>query len=225
MKTISLICTVHEECGFASASALHAILEHLRPEVIFFEAPADAFDDYIITGTRGNLESASIRRYRENNDVEVVPVDLPTPEAHFFGKQKEFSQRVESKSTDYRRLMLWNTNYICDYGFPYLNSEHSTKMWSDIYADIRTTVKFINEQKVTEYFELWERTNDLRENEMMRNISQYCGEHSFERAVFLIGAAHRKSIIEKSRGMYCASGLGVQWDFAYYENQIGDRRA
>ena len=225
MKTISLIGTVHEECGLASASALYAILEHLRPVVIFFEAPADVFDEYIITGTRGNLESTSVRRYRENHDVEVVPVDLPTPEARFFGRQKEFSQRIEGKSTDYRRLMLWNTNYICDYGFPYLNSEHSTKMWSDIYADIRATVKIISEQEITEYFELWKMTNDLRENEMMRNISRYCGEHSFERAVFLVGAAHRKSIMEKSRGMFCASGLGVQWDFAYHENQIGDRRA
>jgi hypothetical protein len=213
---------VHEECGVASASALHAILEHLQPEVIFFEAPADAFYEYIITGTRGNLESTSIRRYCENKDVEVVPVDQPTPEALFFGKQKEFSHKIADKSTDYRRLMLWNNNYICDYGFPYLNSEHSTKMWSDIYADIRSTVKIINEQEVTEYFELWERTNDLRENEMMRNISKYCGKNSFERAVFLVGAAHRKSIIEKSRGMFCASGLEVQWNFAYYENQVGD---
>lgn len=214
MKTISLICTVHEECGFASASALYAIIEHLKPEVIFFEAPADAFHEYIITGTQGNLESTSIRRYRENNDVAVVPVDLPTPEARFFGKLKDLTQRVEGKSRDYRRLMLWNTNYIRDYGFPYLNSEHSTKMWSDIYADIRTTVKTINEQDVTEYLELWERTNDLRENEMMRNISKYCREYSFERAVFLVGAAHRESIIAKSRDAFCVPGLEVQWNFS-----------
>lgn len=220
MKTISLIGTVHEDCGLASGSELYAILECLRPEAIFFEAPNDACDDYIITGKRGNLESAAIRRYRENHDVEVVPVDLPTPEARFFEREKEFSQRVADKSTNYRRLMLWNTNYIRDYGLPYLNSKHSTKMWSDIYADIRGTVKIINKQEVTEYFELWERTNDLRENEMMKNIAKYCGEYSFERAVFLVGAAHRGSIIEKSRVMFCAPELGVQWDFSYYKDRI-----
>lgn len=214
MKTISLICTIHEECGRASASALYEIIAHLRPEVIFFEAPADAFHEHIITDTRDNMEATSIRRYRENNDVEVVPVDLPTPEARFFGKLKELTQRVEGKSRDYRRLMLWNTNYIRDYGFPYLNSEHSAKMWSEIYADIRTTVKIINEQEVTEYLELWERTNDLRDKEMMRNISKYCGEHSFERAVFMVGAAHRESIIAKSRDTFCVPGSEVQWNFA-----------
>lgn len=223
MKMIFLICTVHEDCGPANSSELCAILDRLRPEVIFFEAPNDAFDDYIITGKRGNLESAAIRRYRENHGVEVVPVDLPTPEASFFEREKEFSQRVADKSTNYRRLMLWNTNYIRDHGFPYLNSEHSTRMWSDIYADIRNTVKIINKQEVTEYFELWERTNDLRENEMMKNIAKYCGEYSVERAVFLVGAAHRGSIIEKSRIMFCSLELGVQWDFSYYETHIEGR--
>lgn len=217
---IFLICTVHKDSGLANGSELHAILDRLRPEVIFFEAPNDAFDDYIITGKRDNLESAAIRKYRENHDVEVVPVDLPTPDARFFEKEKEFSQRVADKSINYRRLMIWNTNYIRDHGFPYLNSEDSIKMWSDIYADIRDTVKIINKQEVTEYFELWEKTNDLRENEMMKNIAKYCDEYSVERAVFLAGAAHRGSIIKKSRILFCAPELGVQWNFSYYENWI-----
>jgi hypothetical protein len=225
MKTIFLICTVHEDCGLASASELYSILARLQPEVIFFEAPDDAFHEYIITGTRSNLESISIRRYRQNNDVKVVAVDSPTPEACFFEKLEEFNQRVEAKSMNYRRLMTWNKSDIRDHGFPYLNSEYSTRRWIEIYIDLRATVKIINNQEVTEYLELWERTNDLRENEMMRNIAKYCEIHSFEKAAFLVGAAHRGSIIEKSRVMFCGTKIGIQWDFSYYENQIDGGQA
>jgi len=214
MKTISLVCTVHEENGFASAAALCSILEHLRPEVIFFEAPADAFDELIITGPC--LESTAVRWYREANRVAVVPVDLPTPEPRFFERQRAFDQRIAGRISDFQMLMLWNKNDTRDSGFQYLNSDQSSKRWADIYSEIRATVKILNDQEVTDFFELWQRTNDLRENEMLRNISMYCEKHSFERAVFLVGAAHRKSIIEKSQA--CAVDPGIHWKFSFYVN-------
>jgi hypothetical protein len=45
MTRISLIGTVHGESGRANVSALVAILERIRPEVIFLELPTDAFED------------------------------------------------------------------------------------------------------------------------------------------------------------------------------------
>ena len=37
----------------------------------------------------------------------------------------------------------------------------------------------------------------MRENYMLQNIYRYSEKHSYERAIFTIGAAHRKSVIEK----------------------------
>ena len=45
MRRVSLVGTVHKEKGLASASALLAILEQIRPEVLFLEASAEASGD------------------------------------------------------------------------------------------------------------------------------------------------------------------------------------
>ena len=47
MKRVSLVGTVHKEKGLASASALLAILERIRPEVFFLEASSEASGDYL----------------------------------------------------------------------------------------------------------------------------------------------------------------------------------
>jgi len=213
MKCISLVCTVHEENGLANVSGLYAILERIRPEVIFIEAPPDALDQFLAACTNNKLESASVRLYRENNIVELVPVDLPTPNSRFFSDYRYLQERIEGKNPDSRRLIMWNKNYIRDYGFSYLNSEHCNKMWAEIHADERAIIGEIKDQKLTEIYEIWNKTIELRDNEMMKNILKYCGENTFERGAFLIGAAHRQSIIEKSKEWSEKYPNIIQWDF------------
>ena len=79
MNSVSLVGTVHDELGRANVSELRAILERIRPEVIFLEVPLAAFDDYYVICSRGNLESIAVRRYRDSHQVKLVPVDRPTP--------------------------------------------------------------------------------------------------------------------------------------------------
>jgi len=218
MKCISLVCTVHEENGLANVSGLYAILERIRPEVIFIEAPPDALDQFLAVCTNNKLESASVSRYRENSIVELVPVDLPTPKSRFFSDYRYLQETIEGKSPDSRRLIMWNKNYVRDHGFAYLNSEHCSKMWSEIYADERAVIGKIKDQRLTEIFEIWNKTIELRENEMMKNILKYCDENSFERGLFLIGAAHRQSIIEKSKEWSEKYPNPIQWDFTCGKN-------
>ena len=61
------------------------------------------FDDYINNGTRRNLESTAVRRYRELQDVDLVPVDLPTPEADFFADNEGLYERVAGVHSEVRR--------------------------------------------------------------------------------------------------------------------------
>jgi len=65
--------------------------------------PPAAFDDYINNGTRRNLESTAVRRYRELQDVDLVPVDLPTPEADFFADNEGLYERVAGVHSEVRR--------------------------------------------------------------------------------------------------------------------------
>ena len=47
-KTITLVCTVHNENGAANASNLFRLLERICPEVIFLEVPPNDFDSYYV---------------------------------------------------------------------------------------------------------------------------------------------------------------------------------
>ena len=222
MKCISLVCTVHEENGLANIPELCVILERIRPEVIFLESPPDALDQYLNGGSSNDLESASVRQYRARNRVELVPVDLPTPESRFFNDWAHLQGQAET--SDSRRLITWHKNYAHEYGFAYLNSEHCGKMWADIYAEMRPTLGKIHRPELTKIFEAWNRQNDLREDEMLKNIRKYCAEKSFEKGAFLIGAAHRQSIINKSieyRGEH--SNL-IQWDFSCITSRTNQKR-
>ena len=213
MKSISLVCTVHEEDGHASVSGLSAILERIRPEVVFLETPPSALDQYLNARTTNELESTAVGRYHARNSVELVPVDLPTPDASFFRDIRDLQERVRGRNPDFRRLLIWDRNYVRDYGFAYLNSEHCSKMWSELYAAMRAEIEALKDQRLAEVFELWNRTNELRENEMLKNILAYCDEHSFKQGAFLIGAAHRQSIIDKATELSGRS-KDVQWEFS-----------
>lgn len=209
MNSIALICTVHEECGQATSSELYARLERYQPEVIFLEAPSQDMDCFFRGNTGRKLESAPVKQYQNRMGCSLVSVDLPTPEPKFFRDYERLMQRIEARSCDLRRLMTWYSSYVFDYGFRYLNSEHNCNMWSEIYAYIRATVAELNEPELKEIFDSWMRTNELREREMLSNIQIYCGKRQFSRGVFIVGAAHRSSIIERSQSI-----CGVHWDFS-----------
>jgi hypothetical protein len=213
-KTISLVCTVHAEQGLANVTELLAILERLQPEVIFLELPSDAMGKFYVDGTQGNLESRAVDFYRQNKRVELVPVDLPKPEDQFWIDYAELQARIENTSKDSRRLFTWYRNYVRDYGFPYLNSEHCCNFLSEIFADEQATLLMLGDQNLQRTHDLWKQTNALREEAMMRNILLSSKTLQFEKAVFLVGAAHRKSIIEKSTQLFNDPEHIVQWDYS-----------
>jgi hypothetical protein len=54
---------------------------------------------------------------------------------------------------------------------------------------------------------------DAYENSMIRNIYSFCKEKSFNIAIFMCGAAHRKSIIEKIVEYEKNSEIKTNWTF------------
>jgi hypothetical protein len=220
MPRVSLICTVHEESGCASVAELRAILERVRPEVIFLEVPSAAFDDYE-NCSRQNLESMAVRQYRQGHQVELVPVDLPTPTGDFFSNLEELRRRISQVSPEYRRLIKWDEDCIREYGFAYLNSERCSELWVRVYEDMVSAIKWMNNDlRLCAIYESWKKTNDLRENAWIENIQKYCRGNVFEKGVFLVGAAHRQPIIEKSRKQTAAGSTRIQWDFGDWLNQV-----
>ena len=221
MTRVSVVGTVHDENGHTTVSSLLAILGRIKPEVIFLEIPSAAFHDYF-EGNRSNLESAAAHRYRADHAVELVPVDLPTPGVDFFTNTEHLFRRIEKVSPDYRRLVDRHRQYVAEYGFAYLNSEHCNDLWLQIDQAVRSAVDMLADRKLNDFYESWRRTNKLRDNGMMDNIEKHCRQATFESAAFLVGAAHRKSIIDLSRSAVRSEPSTVLWDFAAFLEVMKD---
>jgi hypothetical protein len=213
MSRVSLVCTVHDELGLANVSELSAILERIQPEVIFLEVPPAAFGDYYENCSQQNLESIAVRRYREDRHVELVAVDLATPENEFFWIHEQLRQRVRAASPEYRQLMRWDDDLLRKDGFSYLNSELCSALWSAVHQEIVNALKRIDDSKLIEHFASWNKTIDSRRKEMMDNIQRYCGSNAFNYGAFLVGAAHRQAIIGISREQSVLNPTCIQWDF------------
>jgi len=207
---ISLIGTVHAESGLANSLELSAILKRLRPDVIFAEIPTANLADYV-DGSHGNLESAAVAHYRKRCPVNVVPVDLNKPRGEFFRQSEEMFKKVERTSFEYRRLMDQNSLDIRDHGFSYLNSDRCAQAWVAIYDEVRATVDWIGDTKLRQICALWSEINDRRETEMLNNINRYCIRCALSNGVFLLGAGHRKAMVEKVQGQRGVGAPGTSW--------------
>ena len=208
---ISLIGTVHAENGRANLAELRAILERLQPDVIFAEIPTANLADYV-DGSHGNLESTAVAHYRMRCPVPVVPVDLNEPSGEFFRKSKEMFKMVERTSYEYRRLVDQNELDTRDCGFPYLNSDRCAQAWTAIYDEVRATVEWIGDAKLRQIYAQWSEINDCRETGMLANINSYCIRCVFSQGVFLLGAGHRKAMMEKVQEQPGIRALEVSWN-------------
>jgi hypothetical protein len=208
---ISLVGTVHAESGRANVAELLTILGRLQPDVIFAEISSADLADYLDC-SRGSLESKAVVRYRESRPVNVVPVDVNRPNEEFFRISQEMFDKVERTSPDYRLLMDRHSLDTRAHGFPYLNSDRCAQAWTDIYGEVLATINWIGDVRLRQIYDLWSETNDRRETGMLQNIDDYCVSNALPHGVLLVGAAHRKSIVDKVRGRRGAGAPGIAWD-------------
>jgi len=212
MKRVSVIGTVHKDSGLANASELLVILECIQPEVIFLEVPAAGFDDSG-SGTLGTLESTAVSRYRRVQQAALVAVDLPTPQGEFFWNSEDLHKTIERRRSEYCRLVDWHSQYVRAYGFAYLNSDHCSKLFSELHEAMLSAIRELADNRLAERYQLWRSTNELRDLEMMKNIEEYCQNNASDNGVLLVGAAHRQSIRDKSREGSAARSSVLHWEF------------
>lgn len=208
---VSLVGTIHAERGLASAAELGAILERIHPEVIFAEIPASHIKRYM-DGSHGNLEALAVTRHLANRQVAIIPVDLAEPEQRFFDDSEQMFNAVERTSRDYRRLLDHHSAQVRTGGFHYLNSDRCIQAWADIHREVLATIDWIRDNRYRAICDLWCQQNERRDREMLRNIVDYFSRNAVERGVFLVGAAHRKSIIDKAFARSETDLPRIEWD-------------
>ncbi|REG99648.1 hypothetical protein [Flavobacterium aquicola] len=193
MHTITFISTIHEETGNCNAEELYKIIEKLSPEVIFLEAVEKTYSEYerYLFSTYGvyhkKLEIAAIQKYHKSNILfEYVPVCENSLSDALNRKNKIVHQNRE------RQQLINNFKFLAEkYGFKFLNSLESIILLEEIRV---LESQLLNDNDVNEILKA---DIEAYENPMIRNIYSYCNNNHFNSAIFMCGAAHRKSIIEK----------------------------
>lgn len=207
---VTLISTIHGERGAVTVAALVALLDRIVPDVVFAEVPKSHAARYA-SGSHGNLESRAVAEFRQRHPLVVVPVDRPEPSEEFFRTTRELLELVERRSRDYRNLVDLQSEYTARGGLRYLNSEECAQTTLAISNEVRDTIDWMKAPQLHPVYDMWLQEIELRDQEMMVNIEQYASESEFASGVFLVGAAHRKSIVEKALSDLRATNSRVDW--------------
>lgn len=227
MTRVWVVATVHAEQGRASGSRLHAILERLEPEVIFLELPLADLGDFL-HGTRSNLESTAVRKYQENREVVLVPVDLPEPDEGFFRAIRDLQRNKKMNSSRYRRLMDENTRCVERPGFSYLNSQRCGQAWSEINEEIGDTVEWLDNRRGFHRIVAALRSTSHGPpctsvaKKQCSGASMSIFAFSPSREVFLIGAAYRRPILTRAQERTGADLPRIEGDRRGFSDALGE---
>ncbi len=208
LPRITLISTVHKEIGKCNSEELCKIIETLNPDVIFLEAFENSYSNYhdLLLSQFGvyqeRLEFKALQIYSQNHTFQYVPVlNIELSD--------EFETKLEivSNNIDYRSLM---DNYILletENGFQFLNSNKQ--------ITYQEQMKEL-ENRIIDNTVMYEKANesiDAYEHSMLRNIYLFCKDNSFESAIFMCGAGHRKTITQKIKAYETEEKLKLNWTF------------
>ena len=219
MFNVTLFCTKHGEAGNCNVIELYKIINALTPEIIFEEIPPCIFDEYYKHMTSDKLESNAIKLYLSDHDIKQIPVDLDVIMSQSFWKNnRNMFEQIERENYNFRKLCDYDDFYSRTYGFNYLNSVYCENIYINMYNEMEATIKNSNKKGFIDAFEEWNRINEERENEMVSNIYNYCTENLFDKGLFMIGSAHRKSIINKIKIHTEKEKVRINWNYFEYDN-------
>lgn len=209
LKSITLVCTVHRENGAASASNLYKILEQIEPEVIFLEISPDDFENYY---TAPGLEPKAVIQYKRNRQVTLVAVDMFIADRNILMNFQRLFEVIDANSTTaYQQKNSDMQSCVYVSGFSYLNSDQCSKDHAELNSQDLETIRKINDPEITSLYEYWNAMISRRQNEMINGVFGYSRKNTFNKAIFLVGAAHRDSIIKKSEGYKSHDTKSIQW--------------
>lgn len=204
MQTVTLISTKHSNLGKCTSNALLDIFQSIHPEVFFAELPETFFNLYYgDSPTNSSLESAAITAFLKSSASKQVLVD--TIDWPFLQAFKECYKKVLEDCFNLptpngfllTQVVKNKERSVFDLGFNYLNSRLSELDQSKISSAIMACLVQMNNKDGFEIVNEWQKYNDYRENQMIKNIYKFSEDNAYKNAVFTLGVAHRKSIKDK----------------------------
>lgn len=203
MYNVTLIANVHKEQGRCNPEELSDHIEAIQPDVIFEEIATPFYD--AIYGGRMNdhVETAAIKLYLHRHNTPHIPVDLDGNTV----VDKNIKHTLDAmfaffcSIADHYDVASEVNRLSADEGFAFLNSDRCTTLFERRHALERSLVQLSNDQRLMRTYRYWLEVQALREKTMVQNIYAYSRSHSFGHALFLVGAEHRKPILERVAGL------------------------
>jgi hypothetical protein len=226
---ITLIGTVHSENGQCNSDELYKILENINPDVIFDELPrhffemfySNSFDTYCANNTLLNrrppqvpLEVKCNKKFKQNYKVEIVPVDIDVSQTlSKYQDEIRFMFSTFYENEDYTKLNNEKEALISQEGFQFLNSDKFLDFLEKKAAFEKSIMESgIQKARLLDIYKLFHAEEyDNRESAMLENIFNYSKGNQYNQAVFLIGAEHRKSIMQKITEHQKLSEIKLNW--------------
>jgi hypothetical protein len=208
---------MHREIGKCNSKELYDIIEKINPEIIFEEFDISRTDDeYYKNGHYKNqnicsLETITIMKYLENHRVIHIPVDT----YNVTDFPEDIYPKISNASEEYSNLVKMNFVLSCQQGFPYLNNLECSNLLEKIHILEEEVVELLNDKMLSSAYESWQIITDSRDNEMIKNIYHYSKSHCYNNAIFIVGAEHRNSIINKIK-KYNNGEISINWNFNYF---------
>jgi len=220
MHNITLIATGHKERGMCNSNELYKIIERIAPEIIFEEVPPQKIAGVYNGSIPGCLESQAIKRYIHEHPIDHFPVDKDVDQIIENRLRKDFKELdniFSYHSPEYIHLSAQHAFLTERDGFPYLNSYQCEEILERRIFLEKEIVRTINHEQLSQKHKGWLEYHDMRENEMVKNIYKYSALHKYNFSLFLVGAEHRKPIMDKLPEYEKNNKPEINWIFNYFK--------
>lgn len=219
MCSIILIATGHRENGLCNSSELLKVIEEINPDVIFEEVPPGKFHMLYAGQLQDSLESFTIKEYLKTRSIPHIPVDLDLNESfgiNFRMDVKQMDDVIEYYSPQCSHLMNLHASNAARYGFPYLNSQRCNTLLEKRHQLEDMAIRNINKAELLATHNKWLEFLAVREKEMIRNIYDFSANNRYEKGLFLVGAEHRKPIMNRIPEFEKNPKQKINWIFNYF---------
>jgi len=219
MCRITLIATGHRDHGICNSNELYKIIDQIAPEIIFEEVPPRKFSAIYEGLFTDNLETKTIKRYLQNHPIAHFPVDIDTNDSFEIQLRKDMNELFnifDQYSPEYDNFNNHHIFFSGQFGFPYLNSEDCSDLLERKLFFEKDILNNINNEDLSQIHNNWLDFNDLRMNEIIKNIYSYKDLNKYKSALLLVGAEHRKPIIDKIKKLEKNNKPELNWNFNYF---------
>ena len=207
MYNTTLICTKDVEFGKCNSKELLYLIKENRPDLIFEELSQASYKE-CYEQDRITLETTAIKMYLEDNCVKHIPV-IGIELSDAVKEKDAINKQHRYYSTILSRLYFLTMKH----GFNFLNSVYCDNIFDDVARiEQEITENSTNDILLHMYHKAKQSIDDY-ENSIIENIYNYSSIHPYESAVVLIGAWHRKSMMQKIKEYNKNQKIKLNWTF------------